>query len=126
LRVVGLQAWAWGLWAWGSSIGKGAIIAVIAVGLFLGWSAWERHIGRDQERAANAELARQADSAAENERQALEQENAAAAAHDAQELTAIDTQEGKVRDENHENGDSVLWRADDGWLRSKSAGKGRR
>ena len=67
-----------------------------------------------------------AEAAADDERAALELEQAAAADRDARELAAREGEEKRVRDANRTDGDSVVWGADDGWLRSKSAGKGRR
>ena len=72
------------------------------------------------------ELMRQAEAAADTERQQLEREHAAAVERDTRELQAKVDDEKRVRDENNHDGAVVLWRADDGWLRTKSARKGRR
>lgn len=124
-RVVALQAWASVLWAWGTSVGRIATIAVMAIGGFVGWSAWERHVGRDQERAANAALTRQAEAAAQSEHDEIRAERDAAASRDEKELAALAVESKGVRDAATD-GDVVFWRADDVWLRSKLAAAGRR
>jgi hypothetical protein len=126
VRTFGLQGLSWLLGAWLSPLGRAAIIAVLALG---GWVALKTYWiseGRERERAAAVEAMRQAESAADVERMALEAENAEAADRDARELAAAEMEEKRVRDANRTGGDSLVWRADDGWLRSKSAGKGRR
>lgn len=126
LRTFGLQGLSWLLGAWLSPLGRAAIIAVIALGGWVALKAYWISEGRERERAAAVEAMRQAESAADVERMTLEAENAEAAERDARELAAAETEEKRLRDENRNGSDSVVWRADDGWLRSKSAGKGRR
>ena len=124
-RVVALQAWATVLWAWGTKAGRVATIAVMAIGVFVSWSAWERHVGREQERTANAALTRQAEAAAASEHDAIRAERDEAASRDEKELAALAVENKGVRDAATD-GDLVFWRADDVWLRSKSGAAARR
>ena len=125
-RTVGLRALSWLLGAWLDPVGRIVIIAIAlaagGVGLRAHWIAQ----GRDAERAANMEQMRQAEAAADTERQQLEREHAAAVERDTRELQAKVDDEKRVRDENNHDGAVVLWRADDGWLRTKSARKSSR
>lgn len=126
VRTFGLQGLSWLLGAWLSPLGRAAIIVVLALGGWVALKSYWISEGRERERAAAIEAMRQAESAADVERMTLEAENAEAAERDARELAAAEVQEKRVRDANRVDGDSVVWGADDGWLRSKSTGKGRR
>lgn len=127
VRTVGLRGLAGLLGWWLNPLGRAALLAGLALAGWVGLRAYWIHEGREAERAVFAEKLRQAEAAADSERAALERENAEAAARDAAELAAQKQREKEVRDANASGGGDVLWRADDPWLRSKSAsGKGHR
>jgi len=126
LRTFGLQGLSWLLGAWLNPFGRAAIIAALALGSWVALKSYWIAEGRQRERAEAVEAMRQAETAADSERVALEMENTAAIERDARDLAAKEDEERKIRDANRTGGDGVVWGADDGWLRSKSTGKGGR
>jgi hypothetical protein len=125
LRMILLRSWAAGLAAlWIEPAGKMLLAAIVAVGAMVGWSAWQREIGRDQERALAATLTAEAEARAMKQSAWTVQQHVELVIADDKEEATIVAQEGKVRDESVNavaaaKRDDVLWRDDDRWLRSK-------
>jgi hypothetical protein len=125
LRMILLRSWAASLAAlWIEPAGKMLLAAIVAVGALWGWSAWQREIGRDQERALAATLTAEAEARALKQSAWTVQQHAELVIADDKEEATIVAQEGKVRDESVNavaaaKRDDVLWRDDDRWLRSK-------
>jgi hypothetical protein len=124
LRMLLLRSWAAGLAAlWIEPAGKMLLAAIVAVGALIGWSAWQREIGRDQERALAATLTAEAEARAMKQSAWTVQQHVELVAADDREEATIVAQEGKIRDESvnaaGRAGGGVLWPSDDRWLRSK-------
>ena len=123
LRMLGMQglSWLWGLVL--TPVGRALLIGALATGFYLVWEARTLERGAATWRAATAEHMRQAETAAQSEQDAIRDERDAAAARDEAELAALAVQQEGMRNAE-EDGDRVLWRADDGWLRGKLAAAG--
>jgi len=120
LRMLGVQGLSW-LWALVlTPLGRAVLIGALATGGYLWWEARTLERGAATERAATADRMRQAETAAQSEQDAIRDERDAAAARDEVELAALAVQQQGMRNAE-EDGDRVLWRADDGWLRGKLA-----
>jgi hypothetical protein len=123
LRMLGMQGLSW-LWALVlTPLGRALLIGALTTGGYLWWEARTREAGAVIERAATAERMRQAETAAQSEQDAIRDERDAAAARDEAELAALAVQQEGMRNAEAD-GDRVLWRADDGWLRGKLAAAG--
>lgn len=124
-RMLMLRSASMGLAAlWIEPAGKMLLAAIVGVGMLLGWTAWQRDIGREQERAQAAALTAQAEARALKTAADTSRKLTEITARDDAELAAVARQEEKARDESIDlapvraRGD-VLWRADDRWLRAK-------
>jgi len=123
LCVLGMQGLSW-LWALVlTPLGRALLIGALTTSGYLVWEARTLERGATAERAATAERMRQAETAAQSEQDAIREERDAAAARDEAELAALAVQQEGIRNAE-EDGDRVLWRADDGWLRGKLAAAG--
>lgn len=123
LRMLLLRSSAAGLAAlWIEPAGKILLAAIVAVGALIGWSAWQREIGRDQERALAATLTAEAEARALKQSAWTVQQHAELVVADDKEEATIVAQEGKIRDASIDaagRAGGVLWPSDDRWLRSK-------
>ena len=118
LKTLGLRAMSWGLGAVLSPVVQIGLALAVAVG---GYWLWEERIenrGAEKERAVYERAAQRAKDTAISDHAIASRWLEDQSMRDMNELAAAEAEEERVRNENQ--GDDVLWRADDGWLHSKT------
>lgn len=125
IRMVLLRSASAGMAAlWIEPAGKLLLAALVGVGALLGWSAWQRDIGREQAREQAAAISAQAEARALRAAADTSRKLAEITARDDADLAAAALKEEKARNESigmaqKRAGGGTVWRSDDPWLRAK-------